>query len=156
MSRAITVVVLNQTIFLLGIFGEKFTTIQGGPGSAWTTLPQMTYPNAVIARDIGRAAVGGIIAVILATIIAYFFMRSMEKNLDARKMKTALARAVTPRRKLLFPVAAWSVALLIFFPILWTILTSLITEVNAVASPLEMFTAHRTLDDYVEVWGRCG
>jgi sorbitol/mannitol transport system permease protein len=83
MKRAITVVILIQTIFLLGIFGEIFTTTQGGPGSASTTLPYMIYKQAVIAKDIGRAAAGGIIAVILANIVAYFLMRSMGKNLDA-------------------------------------------------------------------------
>ena len=81
--RAITVVVLIQTIFLLGIFGEIFTTTQGGPGSASTTLPYMIYKQAVIAKDIGRAAAGGIIAVILANIVAFFLMRSMGKHLDA-------------------------------------------------------------------------
>lgn len=83
MTRAITVVVLIQTIFLLGIFGEIFTTTQGGPGSASTTLPYMIYKQAVIAKDIGRAAAGGIIAVILANIVAFFLMRSMGRNLDA-------------------------------------------------------------------------
>lgn len=83
LTRAITVVVLIQTIFLLGIFGEIFTTTQGGPGSASTTLPYMIYKQAVIAKDIGRAAAGGIIAVILANIIAYFLMRSIGKHLDA-------------------------------------------------------------------------
>ena len=83
LTRAITVVILIQTIFLLGIFGEIFTTTQGGPGSASTTLPYMIYKQAVIAKDIGRAAAGGIIAVILANIVAYFLMRSMGKNLDA-------------------------------------------------------------------------
>jgi sorbitol/mannitol transport system permease protein len=83
MTRAITVVILIQTIFLLGIFGEIFTTTQGGPGSASTTLPYMIYKQAVIAKDIGRAAAGGIIAVILANIVAFFLMRSMGKNLDA-------------------------------------------------------------------------
>ena len=68
---------------LLGIFGEIFTTTQGGPGSASTTLPYMIYKQAVIAKDIGRAAAGGIIAVILANIVAFFLMRSMGKNLDA-------------------------------------------------------------------------
>ncbi len=43
MTRAITVVILIQTIFLLGIFGEIFTTTQGGPGSASTTLPYMIF-----------------------------------------------------------------------------------------------------------------
>ena len=83
LTRAITVVILIQTIFLLGIFGEIFTTTQGGPGSASTTLPYMIYKQAVIAKDIGRAAAGGIIAVILANIVAYFLMRSMGKNLDS-------------------------------------------------------------------------
>ncbi len=83
MTRAITVVILIQTIFLLGIFGEIFTTTQGGPGSASTTLPYMIYKQAVIAKDIGRAAAGGIIAVILANIVAYFLMRGIGKNLDA-------------------------------------------------------------------------
>ena len=83
LKRSITVVVLIQTIFLLGIFGEIFTTTQGGPGSASTTLPYMIYKQAVIAKDIGRAAAGGIIAVILANIVAIFLMRGIGKNLDA-------------------------------------------------------------------------
>ena len=65
-----------------------------------------------------------------------------------------MARAVTPRRKLLFTAAAWSVALLIFFPVLWTILTSFKTEVSAVASPPQLFTADWTLENYSEVWQR--
>jgi sorbitol/mannitol transport system permease protein len=82
LARAITVVVLIQTIFLLGIFGEIFTTTQGGPGSASTTLPYMIFKQNA-AQDIGRAAAGGIIAVILANIVAYFLMRGIGKNLDA-------------------------------------------------------------------------
>ncbi|MGL4321020.1 MAG: carbohydrate ABC transporter permease [Paracoccaceae bacterium] len=83
MTRAITVVILIQTIFLLGIFGEIYTTTQGGPGSASTTLPYMIFKQAIVAKDIGRAAAGGIIAVILANIVAYFLMRGIGKNLDA-------------------------------------------------------------------------
>jgi sorbitol/mannitol transport system permease protein len=65
-----------------------------------------------------------------------------------------MARAVTPRRKLLFTAAAWSVALLIFFPVLWTILTSFKTEASAVASPPQLFSADWTLENYAEVWQR--
>jgi sorbitol/mannitol transport system permease protein len=82
MTRAITVVILIQTIFLLGIFGEIFTTTQGGPGSASTTLPYMIFKQAIAAKDIGRAAAGGIIAVILANIVAYFLMRGLGRNLE--------------------------------------------------------------------------
>lgn len=83
LTRAITVVVLIQTIFLLGIFGEIFTTTQGGPGNSSTTLPYMIYKQALIAKDIGRAAAGGIIAVVLANIVAVFLMRGIGKHLDA-------------------------------------------------------------------------
>ena len=82
MTRAITVVVLIQTIFLLGIFGEIFTTTQGGPGSASTTLPYLIFKQAIAAKDIGRAAAGGIIAVVLANIVAYFLMRGLGRNLE--------------------------------------------------------------------------
>jgi sorbitol/mannitol transport system permease protein len=82
-TRAITVVILIQTIFLLGIFGEIYTTTQGGPGSASTTLPYMIFKQAIVAKDIGRAAAGGIIAVILANIVAYFLMRGFGRHLDA-------------------------------------------------------------------------
>ncbi len=82
LGRAITVVILIQTIFLLGIFGEIFTTTQGGPGNSSTTLPYMIYKQALIAKDIGRAAAGGIIAVILANIVAIFLMRGIGKHLD--------------------------------------------------------------------------
>ncbi|MBS3981216.1 MAG: sugar ABC transporter permease [Rhodobacteraceae bacterium] len=82
LTRAITVVILIQTIFLLGIFGEIFTTTQGGPGSASTTLPYMIFKQAIAAKDIGRAAAGGIIAVILANIVAYFLMRGLGRNLE--------------------------------------------------------------------------
>ena len=82
LGRAISVVIMIQTIFLLGIFGEIFTTTQGGPGSASTTLPYMIFKQAIAAKDIGRAAAGGIIAVILANIVAYFLMRGLGRNLE--------------------------------------------------------------------------
>ena len=65
-----------------------------------------------------------------------------------------MARAVTPQRKLFFTLAAWSVALLIFFPVLWTILTSFKTEASAVASPPQLFSADWTVQNYSDVWAR--
>ena len=65
-----------------------------------------------------------------------------------------MARAVTPRRKLFFTLAAWSVALLIFFPVFWTILTSFKTEASAVASPPQFLGADWTLQNYSDVWSR--
>jgi sorbitol/mannitol transport system permease protein len=65
-----------------------------------------------------------------------------------------MARAVTTRTKVAYTAAAWAVALLIFFPVLWTILTSFKTEVSAVASPPQLFSADWTLENYAEVWQR--
>lgn len=44
-----------------------------------------------------------------------------------------MARAVTTRTKVGYTIAAWIVALLIFFPILYTIITSLRTEQEAIS-----------------------
>ncbi len=82
LSRAITVVVLIQTIFLLGIFGEILVTTNGGPGTASTTLTYLVYKEALLDFDAGTAAAGGVVAVILANIVAIFLMRAIGKNLD--------------------------------------------------------------------------
>jgi sorbitol/mannitol transport system permease protein len=65
-----------------------------------------------------------------------------------------MARAHSPRRRFLTTLAAWTVALLIFFPVLWMILTSFKTEASAVASPPQLLSADWTLDNYAEVWAR--
>ncbi len=62
-----------------------------------------------------------------------------------------MSRAVTPRRKAVNTAAAWSVALVLFFPILWTILTSFKPEAQAVASPPIFLGFDWTLENYVEV-----
>ncbi|SDD94463.1 sorbitol/mannitol transport system permease protein [Paracoccus isoporae] len=82
MSRAITVVILIQTIFLLSIYAEILVTTNGGPGNASTNLTYLIYRAARLNFDIGGAAAGGIIAVVLANIVAIFLMRAVGKNLD--------------------------------------------------------------------------
>lgn len=82
MARAITVVILIQTIFLLGVYAEILVTTNGGPGSASTNLTFLIYKAARLNFDIGGAAAGGIIAVVLANFIAIFLMRAVGKNLD--------------------------------------------------------------------------
>ncbi len=46
-----------------------------------------------------------------------------------------MARRVSTRRKIGMTVLAWGVGLLIFFPILWTVLTSFKTELDAISIP---------------------
>jgi sorbitol/mannitol transport system permease protein len=82
LARAITVVILIQTIFLLSIYAEILVTTNGGPGYASTNLPFLVAQKATLEFKIGQASAGGIIAVILANIVAFFAMRAVGKNLD--------------------------------------------------------------------------
>ena len=59
-----------------------------------------------------------------------------------------MARAVTTNRKILNTAIAWGVGLLIFFPILWTILTSFKTEAQAIADPPIFLFFDWTLENY--------
>ncbi|MGI3163777.1 carbohydrate ABC transporter permease [Pseudooceanicola sp. 200-1SW] len=59
-----------------------------------------------------------------------------------------MARAVSTRRKTIATAAAWGVGLLIFFPILWTILTSFKTEAQAIADPPIFLGFDWTLENY--------
>ncbi|MWB78577.1 ABC transporter permease subunit [Pseudooceanicola sp. 216_PA32_1] len=65
-----------------------------------------------------------------------------------------MARSTTPRRKAMFTVFAWAVGLLLFFPILWTVLTSFKTEAEAIASPPSFLGFHWTFENYVTVQER--
>ena len=65
-----------------------------------------------------------------------------------------MARNVSTQRKLLTTVAAWTIAILIFFPILWTFLTSFKTEAQAIASPPVFLFFDWTTENYFEVQSR--
>lgn len=65
-----------------------------------------------------------------------------------------MARAVTNNRKMLNTAIAWSVGLLIFFPILWTILTSFKTEAQAISNPPVFLFFDWTLENYSVVQER--
>jgi sorbitol/mannitol transport system permease protein len=82
-ARAMTVVVLIQTIFLLSIFAEILVTTNGGPGTATTNLTYLIYVSSLLQFDVGMGSAGGVLAIILANIVAIFLMRMIGKNLDA-------------------------------------------------------------------------
>jgi sorbitol/mannitol transport system permease protein len=62
-----------------------------------------------------------------------------------------VGRAVSKRRKLIVTVLAWSIGLLIFFPILWTILTSFKSEGEAIELPPKFLFFAWTLENYAVV-----
>jgi sorbitol/mannitol transport system permease protein len=81
LGRAMTVVILIQTIFLLSIFAEIFVTTGGAFGTR--TLSYLIFQRVLESQNIGLGSAGGIYAIILANIVAIFLMRIVGKNLDA-------------------------------------------------------------------------
>ncbi|KQV14137.1 sugar ABC transporter permease [Rhizobium sp. Root1203] len=65
-----------------------------------------------------------------------------------------MARKVTTQRKVVMTAIAWTIGILIFFPILWTFLTSFKTEADAIASPPQFLFFHWTTENYAEVQSR--
>lgn len=80
--RPIAVVVMIETIFLLSVFAEIQVTTSGGPGSLTTTLTYFIYIRALLRWDVGGASAAGVVAIILANIVAAFLIRTVARNLD--------------------------------------------------------------------------
>ena len=83
LARPITVVILIETIFLLTVFAEIFVTTGGGPGLQTTNIAFLIYSQALIQYDIGSASAGGLVAVVIANIVAIFLVRMIGRNLEA-------------------------------------------------------------------------
>jgi sorbitol/mannitol transport system permease protein len=83
LARPITVVILIETIFLLTVFAEIFVTTGGGPGLQTTNLAFLIYSEALMHYDVGSASAGGLVAVVLANIVAMFLVRIVGRNLEA-------------------------------------------------------------------------
>jgi polyol transport system permease protein len=83
LARPITVVILIETIFLLTVFAEIFVTTGGGPGLQTTNIAFLIYSQALIQYDIGSASAGGLVAVVIANIVAFFLVRIVGRNLEA-------------------------------------------------------------------------
>ena len=65
-----------------------------------------------------------------------------------------MARAVSIRWKSFNTFLAWTIGLLIFFPIFWIFVLSLKTEGDAISTPLQVLTSAWTLESYLVVQDR--
>ena len=81
LARPVAVVVMIETIFLLTVFAEIFVSTGGGPGYDSTNLAYLIYNQALLQYDVGVASAGGLFAVLLANIVAFFLIRAVGKNL---------------------------------------------------------------------------
>jgi sorbitol/mannitol transport system permease protein len=83
LKRATSVVIMIETIFFLSIFAEIFITTSGGPGLATTNLAYLIYIRSLMEYDVGGASAGGVIAIVLANIVALFLIRTIARTLEA-------------------------------------------------------------------------
>ncbi len=83
LGRAISVVLMIETLFLLSVFAEIFVTTSGGPGLASTNLAFLIYRYALLEYDVGAASAGGVFAIVLANVVATFLVRAIARNIEA-------------------------------------------------------------------------
>jgi len=121
LARPIAIVVMIQSIFHLSLYAE-IEIVSRGNGNK--NLPYLI--GEFSSNNIGAASATGIFAVILASqyhrdlLVAHGWQK-----LDGLRGKTMAA--VTERSKfgsIAWPVVAWIVALIFFFPIFWLVFTS--------------------------------
>ncbi|WP_104202559.1 carbohydrate ABC transporter permease [Billgrantia saliphila] len=83
LKRAISVVIMIEMIFLLTIFAEIYVTTSGGPGLATTNLAYLIYMQSLLDFDVGLGSAGGVVAIVLANIVAIFLVRLVARNLES-------------------------------------------------------------------------
>src|SRR4029077_12048270 len=103
--------------------------------------------QALIQYDVGNASAGGLVAVVIANIVAFFLVRIVGRDLGAEE----IARKVTTRRVWVSTTAAWLFGFLIFLPILWMVLTSFKAELEAFSMPPKFLLFHWTMENYATV-----
>ena len=150
LGRYIELAVLLGTIYVLQLFGEIFVATQGGPGTATTTVPYYVYQTISQSNDVGscvgagRAGRGRRLGHRGAVCCACWPARSagVRKNdrspvasAAVRRRHGAAPAGLRPGAMCCSTALTYVIALLVFFPILWTVLTGFKTEANAVALP---------------------
>lgn len=65
-----------------------------------------------------------------------------------------MASAANKNSKLIYTLAAWTISGMIFFPILWTLITSFKTEAEAISATPALFAFDWTLENYQDVLAR--
>jgi len=81
LARPIAVVIMLETIFFLAIYTEILVTTDGGPGLSTTNLTFFIYSRALLAFDVGGASAGGIVAIVVASVATFFFVRAIARQL---------------------------------------------------------------------------
>jgi sorbitol/mannitol transport system permease protein len=82
LGRYIELAVLLGTIYVLQLFGEIFVATQGGPGTATTTVPYYVYQTIAQSNDVGTSAAQGVLAVLVASVVAALLLRMLARAFE--------------------------------------------------------------------------
>lgn len=74
----LTIVIALQVIWNFNLFDPIWTTTQGGPVNATTTLTVHVYRMAFVGLDIGYAAAIGVLMFVVLLLFSGFYVRAME------------------------------------------------------------------------------
>jgi sorbitol/mannitol transport system permease protein len=81
LKRPISVLVMLETIFFLSTYAEIYVTTMGGPGTATTNMPFYIFSRALQGFDVGLASAAGLFAILIANVVAYFFIKRISEHL---------------------------------------------------------------------------
>jgi len=81
LRRPAAVLLMLETIFFLSTYAEIYVTTMGGPGAATTNIPFYIFSRALMGFDVGLASAAGIFAILIANIVAFFFVRNLSEQL---------------------------------------------------------------------------
>ncbi|WP_034337142.1 carbohydrate ABC transporter permease [Deinococcus misasensis] len=83
--RSLEVVILLETIFLMQVYGEIYTSTSGGPGISTTTIPYFIYQKAFAEYNIGLASAAGVLAVLFTNMVSSVVLRIIGRNISGGK-----------------------------------------------------------------------
>lgn len=81
LRRPISVLVMLETIFFLSTYAEIYVTTMGGPGTSTTNMPFYIFSRALQGFDVGLASAAGLFAILIANVVAYFFIKKIKEHL---------------------------------------------------------------------------
>lgn len=81
LRRPLAVLLMLETIFFLSTYAEIYVTTMGGPGAATTNIPFYIFSRALMGFDVGLASAAGLFAILIANIVAFFFVRNLSEQL---------------------------------------------------------------------------
>ena len=158
---------LLGSIYVIQTFDTVFVMTAGAPGTA--NLPFTVYETLYSAQNYGLASAQGVVVVIFSIAIATFLCvpyppcsrspddqhtrpRPQQDRRSAKEVQRTRPQPRLTTRQCHRCIAAWAIGILFVFPVVFMVLTSLHSEVNA-STNLPSFFAPLTLDGYREFFG---